>query len=231
MSIWARIAEVLGDVGDSVMAFLTRVAGGGRETPVPERSIAFTIGMIALGAKMAKADGIVTIDEVDAFGQVFHVPAEEVKNVARVFNLAKRDVAGFDAYARQIARLFGAGAQILEDVMDGLFHIAKADGRIDERELDYLQKVAKLFGFGEREFVRIKARHLQLPKDDPYEILGVEPGLSDKELKWHYRRLVRANHPDRHIAAGVPAELIEIATKRLAAINEAYKTIVRARGI
>ena len=229
MSIWTRIAEVLGDVGDSIIAFLTRVAGSGRQTPPPERSIAFTIGMIALGAKMAKADGIVTIDEVDAFNQVFHVPADEVGNVARVFNLAKRDVAGFDAYARQIERLFGSGAQILEDVMDGLFHIAKADGRIDERELEYLRKVAKLFGFGEREFVRIKARHMQLPKDDPYEILGVEPGLSDKDLKRHYRRLVQANHPDRHIAAGVPAELIEIATKRLAAINEAYRAIAQAR--
>lgn len=230
MSIWTRIAEVLGDVGDSIMAFLTKVARLGREAPPPERSLAFTIGMIALGAKMAKADGVVTIDEVDAFKEVFHVPAEEVQNVVRVFNLAKRDVAGFDAYARQVERLFGAGAQILEDVLDGLFHIAKADGRLNDRELEYLRNVAEIFGFGERDFGRIKARHMQLPKDDPYMILGIEPGVSDKDLKRHYRRLVQANHPDRHIAAGMPAELIEIATKRLAAINEAYRAIARARG-
>jgi DnaJ like chaperone protein len=231
MSVWTRIAEVLGDVGDSIMAFLAGVARFRRETPPPERSIAFTIGMIALGAKMAKADGMVTIHEGDAFKEVFHVPPEEVQNVARVFNLAKQDVSGFDAYARQVKRLFGARAQILEDVLDGLFHIAKADGRLNDRELDYLSKVAEIFGFGEREFVRIKARHMQLPKDDPYEILGIEPGLSDLELKRHYRRLVLANHPDRHIAAGVPAELIEIATKRLAAINEAYAEIAKARGL
>ena len=229
MSVWKRIAEVLGDVGDSITAFLTRVARLGREAPPPERSLAFTIGMIALGAKMAKADGIVTMDEVDAFKEVFHVPASEVQNVARVFNLAKRDVAGFDSYARQVKRLFGAGAQILEDVLDGLFHIAKADGRLDERELEYLKKVAELFGFGERDFARIKARHMQLPKDDPYRILGIEPGVSDEDLKRHYRRLVLANHPDRHIAAGMPTELIEIATKRLAAINEAYRAIAQAR--
>ena len=231
MSIWTRIAEVLGDVGDSIMAFLTRVAGSGRQTPPPERSIAFTIGMIALGAKMAKADGIVTVDEIDAFKQVFHIPPEEMQNVARVFNLAKRDVAGFDAYARHMARLFGTQPQVLEDVMDGLFHIAKADGRLDERELEYLNRVAGLFGFGEREFAKIKARHMHLPKDDPYNILGVDPGLSDAELKHHYRKLVRANHPDRHIAAGVPPELIDIATQRLAAINAAYETIARARGL
>src|SRR5918996_770227 len=144
MSIWARIAEVLGDVGDSVMAFLTRVAGGGREPKAPERSIAFTIGMIALGAKMAKADGIVTTDEIEAFKRVFHVPPEELPNLAKVFNYAKRDVAGYDAYARQIARLFATRPQIFEDVMDGLFHIATADGRFHQHEFDYLERVAQI---------------------------------------------------------------------------------------
>lgn len=230
MSIWSRILEALAEVGESMIGFLSRASGSGAQ-PDPERSLAFTIGMIALGAKMAKADGVVTIDEVSAFKEVFHVPPEELENVARVFNLAKRDVAGFDAYARHIARLFGAQPQVLEDVIDGLFHIAKADGRVDESELAYLWHVSSLFGFGEREFARIKARHLQLPKDDPYIILGIEPGLSDDDLKKHYRRLVQENHPDRHIAAGVPPELIDIATQRLAAINAAYRSITRARGL
>ena len=79
--------------------------------------------------------------------------------------------------------------------------------------------------------MRINARHVHLPKDDPYIILGIEPGLSDIELKSHYRKLVRANHPDRHMAAGVPPELIDIATKRLAAINAAYRAIARVRGL
>jgi DnaJ like chaperone protein len=231
MSIWSRLAEVLGEVGGSIIGFLSRAAGGERELRSPERSIAFTIGMIALGAKMAKADGIVTVDEIEAFKQVFEIPRNELKNVARVFNLAKQDVAGFDAYARHMARLFGAQPQVLEDVMDGLFHIAKADGRIDERELEYLKHVAEIFMLREPDFVRIKARHMHLPKDDPYIILGVEPGLPDAALKRHYRKLVQANHPDRHIAAGVPPEMIDIATKRLAAINAAYRAIAKARGL
>jgi DnaJ like chaperone protein len=231
MSIWTRIIEVLGRFGGPVIDFLSRLAGSGRQPPAPERSIAFTIGMVALGAKMAKADGLVTSEEIEAFKRVFHVPPDELSNLAKVFNYAKGDVAGYDAYARQIARLFSSRPQILEDVMDGLFHIATADGRFHQHELDYLERVAQIFGFGEREFARIKARHLQPVKDDPYIVLGVEPRLSDRELKEHYRALVRANHPDKHIAAGVPPELIEIATRRLAAINSAYREIAKARGL
>src|SRR5215212_2214426 len=128
MSIWTRVIEVLGEFGGSVIEFLSRLASFGREPQAPERSIAFTIGMIALGAKMAKADGIVTANEITAFKQVFHVPPEELKNVAFVFNLAKQDVAGYDAYARQLARLFKGKPAMLEDILDGLFYIAKADG-------------------------------------------------------------------------------------------------------
>jgi DnaJ like chaperone protein len=230
MSVWTRITEVLGDFGESIAGFLNRVEAPG-EAPAPERSAAFTIGMIALGAKMAKADGVVTVDEIAAFKEVFHVPPEELANVARVFNLAKRDIAGYDAYASRMARLFATQPQVLEDVMDGLFHIAKADGRIGGHELEYLANIGEIFGLGEKEFVRIKARHMHLPNDDPYVILGVDPGLPDTELKRAYRKLVQANHPDRHIAAGVPPELIEIATQRLAAINSAYETIARARGL
>jgi DnaJ like chaperone protein len=230
MSVWTRITEVLGVFGESIIGFLNRVGTPG-ELLSPERSVAFTIGMIALGAKMAKADGVVTVDEITAFKEVFHIPPEELANVARVFNLAKRDVAGYDAYASQVARLFADQPQVLEDVMDGLFHIAKADGRIGERELEYLARIGEIFGFSERDFVQIKARHMHLPKDDPYVILGVDPGLPDAELKRVYRKLVQANHPDRHIAAGVPPELIDIATERLAAINAAYEAIARARGL
>src|SRR5262245_17648572 len=54
------------------------------------KRVAFTIAAIALGAKMAKADGLVTRDEVDAFKQVFHIPAEEAENVGRIFDQARR---------------------------------------------------------------------------------------------------------------------------------------------
>ena len=229
MSIWQTITEAISSVGDSLLTVLSRITGQPRERD-PQSSVAFTIGMIALGAKMAKADGVVTSDEVTAFKQVFEVQPEELANVARVFNLAKQDVAGYEAYARQVARLFSGRPEVLEDVMDGLFHIAKADGVVRDEELAYLASVADIFGLAHR-FRCIKARHIKADENDPYEILGIEPCALDDEVRQHYRRLVRDNHPDKHIAAGVPEELIAIATDRLAAINSAYETVARERGL
>jgi DnaJ like chaperone protein len=227
MSIWSRITHTISAIGDSVAAFLARLASA-RATP-PEKSLAFTIGVIALGAKMAKADGIVTGDEVAAFKRVFQVPQEELAGVARVFNLAKQDVAGYQAYARQLARLFAGGHEILEDVIDSLFTIAKADGAVHERELQFLQDVADIFGFDAKEFARIKARHVLPEESDPYAILGIDPNARAEEIKKRYRQLVRENHPDVHIAGGMPEELIDIATERLARINAAYEEIARER--
>ncbi len=229
MSIWQRITEVLTSLGGSVSEFFQGLTSGSGSPP--EDSVAFTIGMIALGAKMAKADGVVTSDEVKAFKDVFHIPSEELANVARVFNLAKQDVGGFESYARQIAKLFSAKHEILEDVLDGLFHIAKSDGLMHNRELEYLARVAEIFGFGAREFAGIKARHLSPAADDPYVILGIAVSAPDADVKARYRALVRDNHPDRHIAAGMPEEFIAIATERLASINAAYERISLERGL
>lgn len=226
MSIWTRIADVIASIGDSVGSFLQAITA--RDPAPPEKSVAFTIGMIALGAKMAKADGVVTEDEIAAFKQVFHIPENELPSVARVFNLAKQDVAGYDSYARQIAKLFGAQHEVLEDVLDGLFHIAKADNAFHPGENGFLASVAEIFGFTKADFARIRARHVAVA-DDPYLILGLERDAPAEEVRQRYRALVREHHPDRHIAAGVPKEMIDIATQRLQKINEAYDTIMKGK--
>jgi DnaJ like chaperone protein len=223
MSIWTRISETLASIGESVGAFLQKVVA--RNPTPPEKSVAFTIGMIGLGAKMAKADGVVTEDEIRAFKQVFHIPDGELATVARVFNLAKQDVAGYETYARQIAKLFEARSEVLEDVLDGLFHIAKADNAFHPGEHGFLKRVASIFGFSDADFARIRARHVAVP-DDPFLILGLAPGADPDEVRRRYRELVREHHPDRHIAAGVPEEMVEIATRRLQKINEAYERIM-----
>jgi len=223
MSIWARISEALAAIGESVGAFLQSIVT--RDATPPEKSVAFTIGMIGLGAKMAKADGVVTEDEIRAFKQVFHIPDGELATVARVFNLAKQDVAGYETYARQIAKLFEARHEVLEDVLDGLFHIAKADNAFHPGEHGFLHDVARIFGFSDADFARIRARHVNIP-DDPFLILGLGPGATADEVRKRYRELVREHHPDRHIAAGVPEEMVELATQRLQKINEAYERIM-----
>lgn len=190
------------------------------------RQAAFTIAMIALSAKMAKADGVVTHDEVRAFGDLFDIPQQEQANVARVFNLAKQDIAGFESYAARIARLYEDEDQrILEDVLDGLFHIAKADGLLHEDERAYLARVADIFGFGHKDFATIMERHIGLDETSPYRLLGVSPTDDLATIKAAYRAQIRALHPDQMIARGVPPEFVKIANDRLAAVNAAFESI------
>ena len=226
MSIWTRIADAISALanGEGLAAVMDRL----RASPTPERSVAFTIAVIALGAKIAKADGTVTRDEVSAFRRIFAIPEGEEQNAARVFNLAKQDTAGFETYARQIARLFDAQHEILEDVLDALFHIAKADNAFHPDEHGFLRQVAGIFGFTAADFARIRARHVAA-KDDPYLILGVTQDAPEEEIRRRYRELVREYHPDRHIAAGVPEEMIEIAKQRLQTVNEAYDRIMKEK--
>ena len=232
MSIWARIGEIVSRV--SATAF-QQVVEGVRTLfagdPELRRQVAFSVAMIALSAKMAKADGVVTQNEVQAFREIFSIPAEEERNVARLYNLAKRDVAGFEGYARQMASLCGTGhanCRLLEDVVDGLFHIAKADGAIHEAELQYLGRVAEIFRIDEAHFATIVARHAVLGEHDPYAVLGVSPETPYGEIRRRYRTLVAANHPDKMIARGLPAEFIAIANRRMAAINDAFSMIERS---
>jgi DnaJ like chaperone protein len=224
MTVWTRITDSLHHFGDGVSHFLDGLTGS---STLPEKSMGFTIGMIALGAKMARADGVVSSEEMLAFRDVFKVPEKDVAAVERVFNLAQQDVAGFETYANQVARLFERKAEVLENVLDGLFHIAKADGAVHEDELEYLARVAEIFGFEKSDFLRIRARHVVIA-DDPYEIIGVDRRASMATIKAKHRKLVRELHPDKQMAAGVPQEMVRLATERLARINEAYDRIVKA---
>lgn len=221
MSIWERIAEALAALraGESLSVVFEKL-----RTP-PERSVAFTIAVIALGAKMAKADGLVTRNEVAAFREVFYIPAEEEANTARLFNLARQDVAGYEDYARQVARMFESADGTLCDLMEGLFYIAVADGAYHPQEDDFLARVAEIFGLPEREFKALRARFVPDAEPDPYDVLGVEPDADLGSVRKAWRQLVRESHPDQMMARGVPEEAIKLAEKRLIAINRAWETI------
>ncbi|WP_417517021.1 TerB family tellurite resistance protein [Minwuia sp.] len=199
--------------------------------PAGTKQIAFTIGVIVLGAKMAKADGVVTSDEIAAFREVFQVPEDELKNVARVFNQAKRDATGFEPYARQIADMFKDDPEVLEDLMAGLMHIARADNVIHPNEVSFLKSVADIFGISDQDYRRLHATYLGPDKDDPYAVLGIEASATDAEVKSAYRELIKKNHPDRAMAQGMPEEFIAVANEKLAKINAAYDQISRSRGI
>jgi DnaJ like chaperone protein len=193
--------------------------------------VTFSIAVVALAGKMAKADGIATEEEFEVFRQVFGVPPQEEANVRRIFDLARQDIAGFEYYASQISQIFRDNPAVLEDVLDTLFEIAKADGVLHPCEAKFLERVAEIFGFAPNEYRRIRASHFAPELTDPYVILGVSYVADDNEIRQTYRRLVRENHPDRLIGRGVPAEFIKLATDKLAAINAAYEKIQLERGL
>jgi DnaJ like chaperone protein len=195
------------------------------------RQIGFTIGVIALGAKMAKVDGEVTGSEVEAFRSFFHVPPGEERNVERFFDLAKRDASGFEPYARQVAALFPDAPEILENVLEGLFHIAKADGRVGSEEVTYLAEVARILGLESNRVERARAAALGDVECEPCVILGIDPLATDEQIREAWLRQVRAHHPDRLIAQGLPEEAIAVANRKLALINDAYDRLRRQRGL
>ncbi|MEX6505806.1 TerB family tellurite resistance protein [Jiella sp. M17.18] len=209
---------------DAVLEGIRALFSGDRET---RRRVAFSVAVIALSAKMAKADGIVTVEEVAAFQQILEIPPEEMRNVFRLYDLAKQDIAGFEAYAarlRGLCRDEDGDCALLGDVLDGLFHIAKADGLVHERELAFLSEVGRIFGLTDAEFARIRDRHIRGP-DDPYAVLGLEPDTAPEEARARYLTLVKENHPDRLASRGVPDEFMFIANERMKAINAAYGQI------
>jgi len=225
--VWQTLTRALGLAEGGAL----RAAIGSLFAPTPvDRSVAFTMAMIGLSAKLSKADGVSVRIEAEAFEQIYHVPHEELPNVKRLFDLAKQDVAGFETYAAQVAAMLRDEPDLKRDVFEGLFHIASADGVIHEAEEAYLHRVATVFGLSEAEYRRVRALFVR-DAADPYLVLGLSHGATDAEVKAQYRALVRQHHPDTLMAHGVPPEFIDQATRKLAAINVAYDAIARERGL
>jgi DnaJ like chaperone protein len=221
MSIWAKITDAISMLakGEPLAKIFSKL-----RTP-PEKSVAFTIAVIALGAKMAKSDGSVKKEEVKVFRRIFHIPESEVAAAGKVFDLARQDVAGYDVYARRIRKMFGERHQTLLDLMESLFYISLADGEYHPKEDEFLQNVNEIFGFSHRDFLKLKARFVEVEMD-PHEILGVEPYSNIKEIKRAYKDKVLECHPDKLMARGMPEEAIKLAQTKLSQINNAYEQLV-----
>lgn len=221
MSIWTRISEALSSLtkGEGLSTVFDRL-----RSP-PERSVAFTIAVIALSAKMAKADGQVTRDEVTAFREVFQIAQADESGAAKVFNLARTDVAGFEDYANRIKRMFGKDTITLCDLMEGLFHIAVADGVYHPNEDAFLERVSDIFELPKAEFKALRSRFVPDAEPDPYAVLGVSPDTPMKDIRKAWRQMVRETHPDNMMARGVPEEAIKLAEKRMVDINRAWEQV------
>ena len=235
MSVWGKfIVSATGfALGGPIGALIGVVAGHAIDKikashKLPEehalKQIGFTVGVIVLSAKMAKADGKVTKEEIIAFKDKISVPEKEIKNVARLWDQAKKTTDGFEVYAQQICQLLGKNSSVLEELLNLLIIIAKADGKITEPEILYLKQVSIIFGFSIEKFERIYSSSLG-KTSDPYQILGVTSDTPILEIKNKWKILATNHHPDKLIAQGLPIDFIEKTTLRLQEINNAWDII------
>jgi DnaJ like chaperone protein len=229
MSIWSQLSSL------SRRAFEDDAAPG-TDVDAPKcgpdpNDLEFTAAVVGLGAKLAKADGLVTIDEVAAFSRVFRSTPGDEPAMRRVFNIARQTVLGYESYARRIGKRYRDRPCLLEGVLDGLFQIAVSDGAVTGDELAYLKSVSDLFEFSDDTFRRIKAAHLGPDSDDPYAVLGVGHDASFEEIRSAYRRLMLENHPDTMMGSkSAPREYEPVAHEKSAAITTAYARIRADRG-
>lgn len=224
---------------DNDVRFTDRAPGSQDGFAGNAEQTAFIMGVIVLGAKMAKADGRVTREEIEAFKRVFQVPESQVAAVGRLFDHARRSVDGFEPHAMQLAQMFRRRPAVLEQVLSGLFIIAAADNAgLSPAELRFLERVGGIFGFTAVDFARIAARSgvrlggaPEKPRDQSYAILGVRESASTIEIKTAYHALIRKHHPDKLVAQGMAPEFIATATEKMKRINGAYDEICKAKGI
>ena len=224
-SIWSQLLEFF--TGPKATAGSSD-SSGRREMP-RENSASFMIAIICLGAKIAKADGLVTKDEVTAFRKIFIIGEADAPLAAKVYNHAKRSAVGYEQYAKRVARHFGPGNRMLDLILEGLFVIADADGTISQAEADVLRKIGQIFGVPEKNFANLMNRFGYEKRDSPYDILDVHPDMPTEEIKARWRALAKENHPDVLTAKGMPKEAVKLAEIRMASINRAWEQIKSER--
>ena len=238
MNIWGKVIGGAAGfaIGGPIGALLGAVAGHAIDTKIlPSyvsndenyKSIVFTAGVIALSAKMAKADGKVTKEEILTFRQLVQIPKDDINQVSKLWELAKETTDGYELYAKQIFSLFKNQPEILERILDILFEIAKSDGNIDSTELNYLKNVSNIFNFDEIIFEKLLALHN--PENNSFEILGIKISDSLEDIQKKWKEMVKNNHPDKLVGQGMPIEFIESANQKLAIINSAYEEIKNLR--
>lgn len=237
MSIWGKVGGAAAGFllgGGPIGAALGALAGHAvfdREPGEHEKQVAFTIGVTALAAKMAKADGSATDAEFAAFKKIVHIDPGFEADVRRVYLMAHETVAGYEGYASQLGRLFRDKPGLLEDLLDALFFVAAADGQIHDAELEYLREVARRFGLSDAAFNNLCASYGGPCEPDPYALLNIDATATNEEVRKAYIQAVRENHPDRMIARGAPEEFLAVATEKMTRVNTAYEAIRKERGL
>ena len=244
MSIWGKIiggtagfalggplGAILGVMAGNIYDKSKKTSFKFHEIPNQQKQSIFALSVIMLSAKLAKADGVVTKDEIEAFKEKFRISSTEMEQVGKIFNEAKKTSYGFEKIAQQVGSLFQNNHVVLEELLNNLFYIAEADGKISEEEIIFLKTVSSIFKFDENTFQRIYETRLNDKESDPYKVLGVNRTDSDDIIRKKWIELNKEHHPDNLLAKGLPEEFIDQSNKELASINLAYDKIKHQRGI
>jgi DnaJ like chaperone protein len=197
------------------------------------REHVFAMAVVSLSAKLAKCDGPVNRQEIDAFKRHFRIPAGSAREIGRLFDQARDTADDFEPYASQLGQSFADKRGVLEEVLAGFFGIARADGPVNEKELDFLARTARGFGVDGAGWERARggAARPQSNEPDPYAELGLTRSATDEAVRAAWKQLMRENHPDSLASRGVPPEFIAKATEKVARINAAWDRVKRERGI
>ena len=205
-----------------------RASGGGFGSFGKPQQI-FALSLIVLSAKLSKADGQVSKEELIAVKDKLKIPESEVEQVGKIFNKAKQESTGYEPYAQQIAQIYKNNPNVLEEVINILFYIAEADGNISQSELDMIQNIARIFGLNQSQFNSIKESRKSSDKLNPYIVLESNSEEDLQTIRKKYLQLSKEHHPDILISKGVPQEVITESKKKMRAINSAWEQIQKLK--
>jgi len=244
MSIWGKIiggtagfalggplGAILGMMAGNVFDKSQRKTLNFHQASNQQKQNLFALSIIILAAKISKSDGLVTKDEIHAFKEKFNISSQDMKQVGKVFNEAKKTSYGYKKIAVQVGQLFSNNKIVLEELLNNLFYIAEADGNISENELNFLQSLSYYFNIDKNTFQRIYESRLNDKESDPYKVLEVNRTDSNDIIRKKWIELSKEHHPDNLLSKGLPEEFIEQANKELSSINLAYDKIKKQRGI
>ena len=239
MSIWGSL--IGGFVGFSFAGPIGALIGsmvGGRISSARrsgfQRSFAppqqvFAIALIILTAKLAKADGYVSKEELIAIKDKLKIPEHEMDQVGKIFNKAKEDSLGYEPYAQQIAQIYKNNRAVLDEVINILFYIAEADGKVSESEITMIRNIAIIFGINQSQFDGIRESRKGSDKLNPYIVLGCSSNDNFATIRKKYLQLSKEHHPDALMSKGIPQEVIEESKKKMRAINSAFDQIKKLK--
>ena len=189
----------------------------------------FALSLIVLSAKLSKADGQVSKEELIAVKDKLKIPDNELDQVGKIFNQAKKESTGYEPYAKQIAQFYSGNINVLEEVINILFYIAESDGQVSSTELEMIENISKIFGLSSAQYFSIKESRKGSDKLNPYVVLECKPEDDLQTIRKKYLNLSKQHHPDLLISKGVPQEVIEESKNKMRAINSAWDQVQKLK--